>query len=94
MKPETEAHITSLTVIGVNRPSSVLACCAARNQPGLDAVAGLQVELGLGSSPARQVRSQRRLGNCFGIVVVVLLPLHEGFDVDRRDDPRLVAKSA
>ena len=37
-----------------------------------------------------QVRSQRRLGDGLGIVVIVLLSLHERFDVDRRDDPRLV----
>jgi hypothetical protein len=37
-----------------------------------------------------QVRSQRCFGDCLGIVVIVLLPLHEGFDVDRRDNPRLV----
>jgi hypothetical protein len=41
-----------------------------------------------------QVRSQRRLGNCLGIVVVVLLPLQERFDVNRRDDPRLVPQRA
>src|SRR4029077_922549 len=39
-----------------------------------------------------QVRSQRRLGDGLGIVVVVLLPLQEGLDVDRRDNPRLVSQ--
>src|SRR5262249_1788215 len=41
-----------------------------------------------------QVRPQRCLGDSLGIIVVVLLPLHERFDVDRRNDPRLVSQSA
>ena len=55
---------------------------------------GLQVELILAfllNEP--QIRPQRCFGDCLGIVVVVLLTLHEGFDVGRRDDPRLVAKT-
>jgi hypothetical protein len=39
-----------------------------------------------------QVRPQRCLGDRLSIVVIVLLPLHEGFGVDRRDNPRLVTK--
>src|SRR4051812_27886828 len=41
-----------------------------------------------------QVRPQRGLVHRLGIVVVVLLALHEGIDVNRRDDPRLVPQSA
>ena len=66
----------------------------AGDQSGPDTVTGLQVELILAlllDEP--QVRSQRRLGDRLGIVVVVLLPLHERLDVDRRDDPRLVPQA-
>jgi len=55
----------------------------------------LQVELVLGLLlDEAQVRAQRCFGDCLGIVVVVLLPLYEGLDVDRRDDPRLVPQRA
>src|SRR5580704_16567149 len=56
---------------------------------------GLQVELVLALlRDEAQVRPQRCLGNRLGVVVIILLPLHERFDVDRRDDPRLVAQCA
>ena len=57
-------------------------------------MAGLQIELVLAlllDHP--EVWSQRRFGDGLGVVVVVLLSFHEGLDVDRRDDPRLVTKS-
>jgi hypothetical protein len=41
-----------------------------------------------------QIRSQSRLSNRFGVVVIVLLPLHEEFDIDRRNDPRLMPQRA
>jgi hypothetical protein len=54
----------------------------------------LQVELVLALLlDHTQVRPQRCLGDRLSIVVIVLLPLHEGFGVDRRDNPRLVTKS-
>jgi hypothetical protein len=60
--------------------------CPARDPSGPDATAGLQIELVLAFLLDHvQVRSQRCLGDRLGIVVVVLLPLHEGFNVDRRD---------
>ena len=65
------------------------------DQARAHAMASLQIELILGLLPHRsQVRSQRRLGDRLGVVVVVLLPLHERLHVDRRDDPRLVAELA
>src|SRR4051794_38763821 len=65
--------------------------CPAGDQSGADAVAGLQIELVLALLlDQAQVRAQGRLGDCLGVVVVVLLPFQERFDVDRRDDPRLV----
>jgi len=67
----------------------------AGDQSGPDAMTRLQVELILALLlDDTQVRSQRRLGNCLGIVVIVLLPLQERFDVNRRDDPRLVSQRA
>ena len=60
----------------------------ARDQARPHAVAGLQVKLILGLlSDGSQVRAQCRLGDRLSIVVVVLLPLHEGLHVDCRDDP-------
>src|SRR5829696_5345552 len=60
---------------------------------GSDAVAGLQVELILRLlGHATQVRAQGRFRDGLGIVVVVLLPLHERLHVDGRNDPRLVGK--
>ena len=41
-----------------------------------------------------QVRPQRGFGDGLGVVVVVLLPLHEGLHVDCRNDPRLMSKAA
>ena len=41
-----------------------------------------------------EVRPQGCFGNGLGIIVVILLPLRERFDVDRRDDPGLKAKGA
>jgi hypothetical protein len=56
---------------------------------------GLQIELVLALlfDPA-QIRSQRCLGDRLGIIVIVLLPLDEGFDIDRRDDKRLMCQRA
>jgi hypothetical protein len=69
--------------------------CPARDQSGADTMTRLQVELILALLLDKpQVRSQRRLGDGLGIVVVVLLPLQEGLDVDRRDDPWLVPMPA
>jgi len=60
-----------------------------------DAMTRLQVELILALLlDNTQVRSQRRLADCLGIVVVVFLPLQERFDVDRWDDPWLVSQGA
>jgi hypothetical protein len=51
--------------------------------------------VGLGSSPARGAGSVAApLRRCLGIIVVVLLPLHEGFDVERRDDPSRLPRAA
>jgi len=56
---------------------------------------GLQIKLVLALFLDRaQIRPQRGLGDCLRIVVVVLLALHERSDVNRWDDPRLVAQSA
>ena len=50
----------------------------------------LQVQLILGLlADEFQVRAQRRLGDTFGIVVVVLLSLHEGLRVLSWNDPWL-----
>jgi hypothetical protein len=69
-------------------------CGPARDQSRPNAVTRLQVELVLALLlDDTQVGPQRRLGDCLGIVVVVLLPLQEWFDVDRGDDPRLVSQS-
>ena len=58
-------------------------------------MAGLQVELVLGLlAHDAQVRPQGGLGDRLGVVVVVLLALHERLHVDRRNDPRLVAQLA
>ena len=38
--------------------------------------------------------TQRSLGNRFGVIVVVLLPLDERSDIDSRDDPRLKTQAA
>lgn len=58
-------------------------------------MAGLQVELLPALLAHRaQVGSQGCLCGRFGVVVVVLLPLHEGLHVDRWSDARLVAKLA
>ncbi len=55
----------------------------------------LQVELVLRLLwHAFEVRAQYRLGNRFGIVVVVLLPLVERLGVLGRDDARFKAKFA
>ena len=55
----------------------------------------LQVELILALLLDKpQIRSQRCLGDRLGIVVIVLLPLHERLDVDCRNDPRLVPQRA
>ncbi len=55
----------------------------------------LQVQLILGLLANEfQVRAQRRLGDTFGIVVVVLLPLHERLCVFGWNDPRLKAELA
>ena len=68
---------------------------AARHQARAHAMAGLQVELILRLLAARaQVGAQSRLGDGLGIVVVVLLTLHERLDVDRRDDARRVPEPA
>ena len=42
----------------------------------------------------RRFGPQRRFGDRLGVVVVVLLSLHERLHIDRRDDPRLVAELA
>ena len=56
---------------------------------------GLQVELILRLLlHDAQVGPQSRLGDGLGVVVVVLLALGERLDVDRRDDPRLMAELA
>ena len=69
--------------------------CPAGDQSGPDAMTRLQVELVLALRlDEAQVRSQRRLGDGLGILVIVLLSLHERFDVDRRDDPRFVPQRA
>jgi len=39
-------------------------------------------------------RSLDRLGNRFRIRGIVLLPLHEGFDIDGRDEPDVMAEPA
>src|SRR6516165_3288809 len=69
--------------------------CSPRDQSRPHPMASLQVQLILAlllDEP--QVRTQRRFGDRLGIVVIVLLPLHERLDVDRRDDPRLVPQRA
>src|SRR6516225_10455508 len=54
---------------------------------------GLKIELVLCLlAHGAQVRSQRRLSNSLGVIVIVLLSLHERLHIDRRDDPRLVAQ--
>ncbi len=56
---------------------------------------GLQVELILCLFPNKlQIRPKSRLGNRLGVVVIVLLALDEGLDVDRRNNPRFVAQFA
>jgi hypothetical protein len=58
-------------------------------------VEGLQIQLGLcllGNQV--QVGAQRCFSNGFGIVVIVLLPFHEGLGVLRWDDPWLKAELA
>jgi hypothetical protein len=58
-------------------------------------VAGLQIELVLALLlHDAQVRSQRCFSDRLGIIVIVLLSLHERFNVDRRDDPRLMSQRA
>ena len=55
----------------------------------------LQVELVLALLlDEAQVRSQRRFGDGLGIVVIVLLALHERLDVNCRNDARLVSQCA
>jgi hypothetical protein len=67
----------------------------AGDQSRPDAMTRLQVELVLALLlDHAQVWPQRCLRNRFGVVVVVLLTLHEGLGVDRRDDPRLVSQRA
>src|SRR6516165_4149992 len=54
---------------------------------------GLKIELVLCLlAHGAQIRSQRRLSNSLGVIVIVLLSLHERLHIDRRDDPRLVAQ--
>src|SRR6516165_7216030 len=56
-------------------------------------MAGLQVELILRLlADNAQIRPQGRLGDGFGIVVIVLLPLDERLDVNCRNDPRLMSE--
>ena len=58
-------------------------------------MARLQIELVLRLlSDSSQVGPQGCFGDGLGIVVVVLLPLHERLHIDRRDDPGLVAELA
>lgn len=67
--------------------------CSPRDQAGANAVAGLEIELVLCLlAHGTQVRPQGCFSNRLGIVVIVLLPLHERLYVDRRDDPRLLAQ--
>ena len=56
-------------------------------------MAGLQVELILRLlADNAQIRPQGRLGDGFGIVVIVLLPLDERLDVNCRNDPRFMSE--
>jgi hypothetical protein len=65
-------------------------CRPARDQPRAHPMQRLDVELGLALlCDEAHVRSQRRLRDGFGVVVIVLLPLRERLHVDRRDDPAL-----
>ena len=58
-------------------------------------MASLQIELVLRLlSNDTQVRSERGFSDRLGIVVVVLLPLHERLHIDRRNDARFVPESA
>lgn len=55
----------------------------------------LEVELGVSFfSNEADVRSQRRFGNRFGVIVIVLLTFDERLHVDRRNDARLMAEPA
>jgi hypothetical protein len=65
----------------------------ARHQSGAHAMAGLQIKLILRLlADDAQVRPQGRLSDGFRVIVIVLLPLHERLDVDRRNDPRFMAE--
>src|SRR5690348_9638559 len=92
------ARAPDLTVIPCSMrkgPDLVYRCCPVRHQSRPDAMTGLQIELVLAFLlHCTQVRPQRGLGNRLGIVVIVLLPFNERSDVDRWDDPRLMAQSA
>ena len=56
-------------------------------------MAGLEIELILGLlADGAQVRPQGCFSNRLGVVVVVLLPLHEWLHIDRRNNPWLVAQ--
>ena len=56
-------------------------------------MAGLEIELILRLlAHGTQVRPQGCFSNRLGIVVIVLLPLHERLHIDRRDNPRLMAQ--
>ena len=58
-------------------------------------MAGLEIELLLRLLLyGLEIRPQRRFGNGLGVVVVVLLPLRERFDIVRWNDPGLKAKGA
>ena len=63
------------------------------DQSGADEVISLQIKLILTLLPnGAQVRPQRGFGNSLSVVLIVLLPLHEGFDINRWDDARFVSK--
>ena len=76
-------------------PDLVYCCGPPRNQPRSNPMQGLQIKLILGFlANGSEVRSERCLGNGFGIVIVILLALQERLHVDRRDNPWLEAKLA
>ena len=56
-------------------------------------MAGLKIELILRLlAYDTQVRPQGCFSNRLGVIVIVLLTLQERFDVNRRNDPRLMAE--
>src|SRR5262245_39051016 len=76
-------------------PDLVVRCRPSRHQSAAHPVAGLQIQLLLALLPHRaQFGPQSRFCNSLGVVVVVLLALHERLHIDRRDDARLVTKLA